>query len=205
MKIYSPPDPTLLNPTRDVEDISSEILDLIADMIVTMKEANGLGLAANQVGYPHRIAVVQIDPRTPPMTFINPRVTTRRGKQESYEGCLSLTGDRRRDPPPHDGDGNGQEHHRKGVQAQRPGAPRPGHRARDRPPRWPPLHPETGGPPGIKGRPTRNDLPQQNGIVPTQPPTRAKCNNQVNPARPQPGEAPGESQWKNLKEPGNTP
>ena len=92
MKIYSPPDPTLLNPTRDVEDISSEILDLIADMIVTMKEANGLGLAANQVGYPHRIAVVQIDPRTPPMTFINPRVTTRRGKQESYEGCLSLTG-----------------------------------------------------------------------------------------------------------------
>ena len=75
-----------------MEDISSEILDLIADMIVTMKEANGLGLAANQVGYPHRIAVVQIDPRTPPMTFINPRVTTRRGKQESYEGCFSLTG-----------------------------------------------------------------------------------------------------------------
>ena len=92
MNIYSPPDPTLLTPTNNVEQITPETLDLIHEMISTMREAGGIGLAANQVGHTERIAVIQLNPQDTPMTFINPRVTIRRGKRETYAGCLSLTG-----------------------------------------------------------------------------------------------------------------
>ncbi|MEC9073388.1 MAG: peptide deformylase [Myxococcota bacterium] len=94
--------PALRSPTRDVsrEELASEnVQGFIDDLIETMRDANGAGLAANQVGDDRRICVIQVqeNPRYPykpniPLTvLVNPRITLLGEERfENYEGCLSV-------------------------------------------------------------------------------------------------------------------
>jgi peptide deformylase len=61
-------------------------------MIETMHDAHGVGLAANQIGVPLRIAVIQLPDEDEVMVLINPEVVQREGSRELTEGCLSIPG-----------------------------------------------------------------------------------------------------------------
>jgi len=88
-------DATLHEPARPVASISTEIQQLIDDMVQTMYAAPGIGLAAPQVGVPLRIIVVDVSLGHDPnalMTFVNPEFVERDGVQLEDEGCLSVPG-----------------------------------------------------------------------------------------------------------------
>ncbi|MDO8602747.1 MAG: peptide deformylase [Candidatus Omnitrophota bacterium] len=92
IKIY--PDPVLRKKARRVEKVGDNERKLAYDMIETMRFANGVGLAAPQVGISRRIVVaedVEGDNRAV-LTLINPRITQKKGKVKLCEGCLSLPG-----------------------------------------------------------------------------------------------------------------
>ncbi len=76
--------------SRPVKIVDAAIRRLIADMIVTMRRAQGVGLAAVQVGVPLRVLVA--DPGTGPVVLVNPRLRRRWGSQIGPEGCLSIPG-----------------------------------------------------------------------------------------------------------------
>jgi len=76
---------------RRVSRIDSSIQRLIDDMIETMQQINGVGLAAPQVGVPLRVIVLQM-PEEAPIAIINPEIVKRAGEQEVTEGCLSIPG-----------------------------------------------------------------------------------------------------------------
>jgi peptide deformylase len=86
------PDPVLRQRTRRVRDVDATVLKLVDDMIETMCDANGVGLAANQVGVPLRVAVIQISAEDEPTVLINPKMIRREGEREVIEGCLSIPG-----------------------------------------------------------------------------------------------------------------
>jgi peptide deformylase len=65
---------------------------LIDDMIDTMREANGVGLAANQVGVLQRVIVIEIPEEEQVRVLINPEITRREGERVVEEGCLSIPG-----------------------------------------------------------------------------------------------------------------
>lgn len=78
-----------------VKHISDEIIQLILDMFETMRKANGIGLAANQVGILQRVIVIDISEmegmeQYKPLTLINPEITEKKGECEMEEGCLSI-------------------------------------------------------------------------------------------------------------------
>lgn len=75
---------------RPVEKISPRIATLIEDMIETMYENDGVGLAAPQVGVLRRIAVIDVGEG--PIVLVNPTVLETSGSQTGEEGCLSLPG-----------------------------------------------------------------------------------------------------------------
>jgi len=85
------PEPVLREKTKKVKKIDAPIQKLIDDMIETMHDAPGVGLAANQVGVPLRIAVMQV-PGEDVIVLINPEIVKRSGHRECEEGCLSLPG-----------------------------------------------------------------------------------------------------------------
>jgi peptide deformylase len=85
------PDPILRTKAKRVRFIDKSIQKLIDDMIDTMHQSNGVGLAANQVGVPLRIAVIQM-PEQDVMVLINPEMVRRSEEQEMEEGCLSIPG-----------------------------------------------------------------------------------------------------------------
>lgn len=88
-------DDVLLNPTRPVEVIDDEIRALVVDMIETMYAAPGVGLAANQVGVPLRVAVIDVTAGQEEghvIIMINPEVIEEEGTQVEEEGCLSIPG-----------------------------------------------------------------------------------------------------------------
>ena len=76
---------------RPVEAITPRILTLLDDMTETMRAANGVGLAAPQVGILRRIAVVETEPGEV-YELINPKIIAFSGHQEQPEGCLSVPG-----------------------------------------------------------------------------------------------------------------
>ena len=90
LKIVQKNDPVLRKKAKPVKDPkSSEIKTLIADMIATMKEANGIGLAAPQVGASFRIFTVGLEDNI--YVFINPEVKDPSQDEISFEeGCLSV-------------------------------------------------------------------------------------------------------------------
>ncbi|MGH8989801.1 MAG: peptide deformylase [Acidimicrobiales bacterium] len=83
-------DPVLKQATKDVEEIDGRLAKLVDDMIVTMHEAPGVGLAANQVGVQRRLFVYDIGEG--PQVVINPRITETSGEWPYEEGCLSVPG-----------------------------------------------------------------------------------------------------------------
>ncbi len=84
-------DEVLRKGCRPVEEITPRILTLLDDMLETMRAANGVGLAAPQVGILRRIAVVEVEPGEV-YELINPRIIAFSGEQEGQEGCLSVPG-----------------------------------------------------------------------------------------------------------------
>lgn len=92
------PDPVLREPTKPVAVIDAKLRQLAADMIETMEDASGVGLAAPQVGIGLRLAIVDFDPEVgDPRVLVNPVITKRCGrKEQGDEGCLSFPGLRSR-------------------------------------------------------------------------------------------------------------
>ena len=86
------PDPVLRQKAKRVSSLGGSLQRLIDDMIETMHEANGVGLAANQVGVLQRVVVIQLPEDEEPRVFINPEITRREGEREVEEGCLSIPG-----------------------------------------------------------------------------------------------------------------
>jgi peptide deformylase len=84
-------DPVLTTPAAEVTDIDGRLARLVDDMLQTMHEAHGIGLAAPQVGVQKRIFVYQLDGRDP-VAVINPTIKESRGEWEFEEGCLSIPG-----------------------------------------------------------------------------------------------------------------
>ena len=76
---------------RPVEKITPRTVMLLDDMIETMREADGCGLAAPQVGILRRIAVVEVE-EGKVIELINPKIIAYAGEQEESEGCLSIPG-----------------------------------------------------------------------------------------------------------------
>jgi len=86
-----PPNPVLRRKAKRVSTIDGSIQRLINDMIETMHQINGVGLAAPQVGVPLRVVVLQM-PEEEPIALINPQMVKRSGEREVTEGCLSIPG-----------------------------------------------------------------------------------------------------------------
>ena len=76
---------------KEVKSVNDRTQVLIDDLIDTMREANGVGLAAPQVGVLKRIVVIEIEPENI-YVLINPVILEQDGEQEGYEGCLSVPG-----------------------------------------------------------------------------------------------------------------
>ena len=91
LKIRTDNDPILRKVCRPVEEITPRILTLLDDMIDTMREADGVGLAAPQVGVLRRVVVIEVEPGNV-LELINPKIIAFAGEQEEAEGCLSIPG-----------------------------------------------------------------------------------------------------------------
>ncbi|MGL4655122.1 MAG: peptide deformylase [Sarcina sp.] len=85
-------DPVLRKISKEVKEITPRTEILIKDMIDTMYDANGVGLAAPQVGILKRIFIVDIQDGFGYRVFINPEIIDKKGSQLGPEGCLSLPG-----------------------------------------------------------------------------------------------------------------
>lgn len=84
-------DEVLRKTCRPVEEITPRILTLLDDMVETMREADGCGLAAPQVGILRRVVVVEVEPGVV-YELINPKIIAYSGEQVGDEGCLSVPG-----------------------------------------------------------------------------------------------------------------
>ena len=80
--------PALRQKGEKVGRITEEVRELVHRMADVMHRANGLGLAANQVGIPRQIAIVEIDGKLTPL--IDPEIVSAKGAEPAEEGCLSL-------------------------------------------------------------------------------------------------------------------
>ncbi len=91
LKIRTEGDEVLRGTCKPVEKITPRIRMLLDDMVETMRHADGVGLAAPQVGILRRIVVVETEPGNV-IELINPRIIASEGEQEGQEGCLSVPG-----------------------------------------------------------------------------------------------------------------
>ena len=90
-KIRLDGDDVLRKVCKPIEKMTPRLQTLIDDMYETMYEANGVGLAAPQVGILKRIAVIDVsETRDQPIVLINPVVKDAKGEQTDMEGCLSV-------------------------------------------------------------------------------------------------------------------
>jgi peptide deformylase len=94
LDILQPPHPTLKRPAEPVVAVDDALLRLMDDMLVTMYEAPGIGLAAPQVDVGRRVVVIDTtEEKNRPIRLINPAVTWRSDERAiAEEGCLSLPG-----------------------------------------------------------------------------------------------------------------
>ncbi|CAN1501794.1 Def N-formylmethionyl-tRNA deformylase [Burkholderiaceae bacterium] len=88
------PDPKLHTVAKPVAEVDARIRTLIADMLETMYDANGIGLAATQVDVHERLVVIDVsEKRNEPMVLINPEITWMGDERvKGEEGCLSVPG-----------------------------------------------------------------------------------------------------------------
>jgi len=91
LKIRTNPDPVLRRKAKKIAFVDDPIRKLIDDMIETMQEACGVGLAANQVGVPLRIVVIHV-PEQEVLVLVNPVIVETKGERMVIEGCLSVPG-----------------------------------------------------------------------------------------------------------------
>ncbi|MDR0249402.1 MAG: peptide deformylase [Oscillospiraceae bacterium] len=91
-RILTAEDKSLLKHSRRVELFNRHLHNLLDDMRDTLREANGAGLAAVQVGVLRRVCVVQTDEDEDISELINPEIIGEEGEQEGPEGCLSVPG-----------------------------------------------------------------------------------------------------------------
>lgn len=95
LEIKKYPEKILKQKTAPIQGIDGNIQLLINDMIETMRAAHGIGLAANQVGVPQKLCVVDLslrEDKAPLIVLINPFIVEREGVVEADEGCLSIPG-----------------------------------------------------------------------------------------------------------------
>lgn len=94
LRITKYPEKVLATKSQRVESWSKEMTQLVADMFETMYAVGGVGLAANQIGLPLRLAVIDVQPggKNKQIVLINPKILEATGKIEESEGCLSLPG-----------------------------------------------------------------------------------------------------------------
>ena len=92
LPILELPNPILRRRAKKVRRIDKSVLRLAYSMIDTLKEANGVGLAANQVGELRRVIVIQLPEEDEVRIYINPEIVQREGEREVEEGCLSIPG-----------------------------------------------------------------------------------------------------------------
>jgi peptide deformylase len=92
LKIRTNPDPVLRKKSKKVTSLDSSVQKLIDDMIETLEESQGVGLAANQVGVPLRIVVIHIPEAKNTIVLINPEIVEKTGERLVIEGCLSIPG-----------------------------------------------------------------------------------------------------------------
>lgn len=85
-------DPVLRMETKPIAEIDAVVHTLAKDMIETMYDAPGVGLAANQIGIARRIAVFDAGDEMGPRVMINPELVETAGEVEMDEGCLSVPG-----------------------------------------------------------------------------------------------------------------
>lgn len=87
------PDPRLRTKAKPITKVTPKISKLADDMLETMYDAPGIGLAASQVNVHQRMLVLDVsDDKSEPMVFINPEILESEGQIESDEGCLSIPG-----------------------------------------------------------------------------------------------------------------
>jgi peptide deformylase len=86
-------DKVLTKVSKEVKEVDNKVLTLIKDMLDTMYDASGVGLAAPQVGILKRIIVIDVSPEgEEPIVLINPVILETDGTQTGDEGCLSVPG-----------------------------------------------------------------------------------------------------------------
>jgi peptide deformylase len=83
-------EPILRERTKRVPTFDASLHRLLDDMLVTMRDAPGVGLAANQVGVPLQVAVIEIEGVI--TELVNPQIVKSSGEQLDWEGCLSIPG-----------------------------------------------------------------------------------------------------------------
>ena len=83
-------DPILRKKSREVTEVTDRIKTLLDDMVETMNHAEGVGLAAPQVGILRRVIVIDIGDG--PIKIINPKIVEKHGEEVALEGCLSIPG-----------------------------------------------------------------------------------------------------------------
>ena len=87
------PDPRLRNKARPVEQVDDALRRLLDDMLETMYQAPGIGLAATQVNVAKRVVVMDLsEEKNQPLCLINPEILESSGKETMEEGCLSVPG-----------------------------------------------------------------------------------------------------------------
>lgn len=91
LKVLKFPDERLRTVAKPVDNVDGEIKKLVDDMFDTMREENGIGLAATQVNVHKRVVVMDIsEDQSTPRVFINPEIIEMDGQTISEEGCLSV-------------------------------------------------------------------------------------------------------------------
>jgi peptide deformylase len=85
-------DPVLKQKAAEITNVDGNLVRLAEDMIVTMREAPGIGLAAPQVGVQRRLFVYELQDDTGPHVIVNPSISESRGEWSYEEGCLSVPG-----------------------------------------------------------------------------------------------------------------
>ncbi len=85
-------DPVLRRVSREVKNITPQLINLLEDMVETMYDSEGVGLAAPQIGVNKRLIVIDAQDEVGLLKLINPEIVGREGKEISIEGCLSFPG-----------------------------------------------------------------------------------------------------------------
>ena len=92
LKMRFVPDPILRQKAKKMGKIPTNMKKLVSDMLETMYDERGVGLAANQIGSLQKVAVIQTPEMEEPLVLINPEIVKQEGEREVEEGCLSIPG-----------------------------------------------------------------------------------------------------------------